>query len=85
MYTASRSIKSASLLSKTPLWEASMVLHGELNLNASFAAATARFISASPPCWTSVITSPVVGFTVSNVLPDFDLCHSLLIKICPIK
>lgn len=35
----------------------------------------------SPSC-TSVITWPVAGSKVLNVLPDDDLCHSLLIKIC---
>ena len=48
MYFASRSIRSASLLIRRPLAEASIRLHGDPNLKALRAALTAKSTSAFP-------------------------------------
>lgn len=55
--------------------------HGDPNLNASLAAATALSISCLSPSDTSQIFFPVAGLITGKVLPLTESTNSLLIKI----
>src|SRR5256885_16617269 len=67
-------MRSASLLSSRPRSEAFIFDHGP-DSNALRAALTARSMSALSPSATWQIVSPVAGFCVAKVLPDWESTH----------
>ena len=73
--SARASSASATAKRSLPRLRASIPLHFPSS-KARRAAATARSTSAASPSATCVSTSPVAGFTVSNVFPDAASTHS---------
>lgn len=65
---------------RTPLLEASMVLHSEPLEKAALAAATAKSTSALSASAISTITSPLVGLIVGKVLLLTASTNALLMK-----
>src|SRR5713101_2775662 len=72
-------MRSASLFIKTPRCDALIFRHAPFS-NAARAAATALSTSGASDSATCVITSPVDGLIVGNVLPEVDATHLLLMR-----
>ena len=76
----SRRLRISAAFRRCPARASGSISDQTPDSNASWAAATARFMSSPVPSATRATGSFVAGLTLSNVPPPLESCHSLLMK-----